>query len=216
MKQKIQSALPVIRHLSAENLFGVMKKNIYSRRHYYLLKLNLAHHKPYSLSRRPAGELCRMTADDFEAIRQQVCHTKGKDRKELAYRVYYYQLGFKQAYCVKADQKIAYLQWIIYPEDNEMLQKQFPGRYPAIHPSQVLLENAFTFPDNRGLGYYYYISSLLLEQVKREGYKFALSYVQTDNLDSLKSTLRMGFQITQIYQERRFLGSVRWNQVQVE
>ena len=213
MKQKIQSALPVLRRLSAEALFGVMKKNIYSCRHYYLLQLNLAHYKPYSLSRKPAGELCRMTADDFKTISQQLGRTEGKDRKELAYRIYYYKLGFDRAYCVKANQKIAYLQWIIYPDENEILQKHFPNRYPEIRPNQVLLENAFTFPDKRGLGYYYYISTRILEKIKNEGYKYALSYVQVDNLDSLKSTLQMGFQITQIYRERRLLGIVRWDQV---
>lgn len=69
-----------------------------------------------------------------------------------------------------------------------------------------MIENAFTFPPYRGLGYLLSGTLQLLDQARERGYRSAVCYIRKDNLKSINEFSKMGFKITKMVTEYKFFG----------
>jgi L-amino acid N-acyltransferase YncA len=98
------------------------------------------------------------------------------------------------------------MQWIIYPDENDIIAKYYLNRFKLLKNNQILLENAFTFPRYRGLGLFAAVTSDLLEKAKDEGYKSAITYIRKNALDSLNEFMKQGFKLNAIIREYKILG----------
>lgn len=176
---------------------------------YFILRMNLKDLKPYTLNRKPSGELKELNYETIKKIITNIHQVNGEDRRELLGRVRFAQHKIPSGYYIEKEEDIVYMQWLVEPKDKAALIDCYPGRFQNLNNKQVMLENAFTYPRYRGMGYYYFISSKLLQKAKDIGYKYAVGYVRADKMDSFNAMLRLGFKVTHIQKEKKFLGMVK-------
>ncbi len=199
----------ILRHLGLGNLWYLIRTNLWSHQIYFLLQLNLNQFKPYDIRKKPSGKLLPLSDEDVESIYNHIGEVRGEERRELLGRVRFAHNKFPHGHCIKVDEKVVYVQWLIEPKCRDAFEEVYPNRFKPLNDKQVMLENAYTWPEHRGKGYYYYISSQLLQQAKENGYKFAVGYVRADKMDSFNAMLRLGFRVTHVQKERKILGCVR-------
>jgi methylmalonyl-CoA/ethylmalonyl-CoA epimerase len=181
---------------------------LFSLNHYYLLGCNLGRQQETRHGTRSAPRMTPMTEEDIVCIRNSLAALPPEERKELLSRLRFYDKGFTNGYLLRQGDEVAYMQWLVFPEENRLLAEQLAGRFYPLTASQVMIENAFTFPRYRGRGYFVEGTRQLLELARENGYRSALCYVRKDRITSLNELIQMGFRIIRMVREYKLLGRV--------
>ncbi len=151
-----------------------------------------------------------MDVVDITEIRDNLKSLGPIDKKELILRLFFYEAGFKNCYVARNTKgQIVYLQWLIYPYENVIIKSRFGSRFYPLKEKEVMLENAFTFPRFRGLGLLPSVSAQLLDIARQDGYASCITYIRKDQIVSLNEFTRLGFKITKLVREFKFLGVTR-------
>lgn len=198
-----------IKHFRALELARLAQRRVAYLNHCYLL-----HHRLQGLSATPprrigGSELRRVTDSEIDALYDQLSGLSFDDKRELLQRIDFYESGFKNCYAIDVDQSIAYLQWIIYPDENEIIRSRYEKVLLPLRATEVAIEDAFTFPEYRGRGLMAYASWQLLQMAKNEGYRRAVTYVRKDAVQSLNVLMSVGFTVTKLVREVKILGYSR-------
>lgn len=202
----IRQFLFALTNLGYKYTFKYLAKNILFVDYYYILYLNLSSlNKPresrLNYSIKIADE------SDFESLIDQIGQLELNARKEIVARLFFRQAGFKHCYFVRTTNgQLAYMQWLIYPDENEIIAKNFRYLFYPLKPNQVMLENAFTFPKFRGLGLLPSVSAELLTIARNQGYKNAIVYIQKNQIVSINEFLKLNFKIRKIVREYKIFG----------
>ena len=99
-----------------------------------------------------------------------------------------------------------YFQWLMGPQQNDKIQAFFPpGCFPVLKHDEALLENAYTPVAYRGNGIMSAAMALIAERAAELGCRFVTTYVERDNVASLKGCKRSGFMPFQERVESRYL-----------
>jgi len=195
------------RVLGAKALLRLLVSRVASVNHFYLLgKSLLPNQKELALAVSKKAPLVEITDEDLRSIEDSIYFLDENERKEVLARLFFYRDGFKNCYIVKNGENIAYMQWIVYPDENQRLKEKYPSKFYTLNTSQVMVENAFTFPRYRGMGYLQFGTARLLDIARSKGYKSAVCYIRKDRLDSLNEFARMGFRITKLIRDYKILG----------
>jgi hypothetical protein len=184
-------------------LFG---RNAASINHYYIVYVNLADLAPAPPKNLGASALQLVDPDEFYALYDRVASLAGDDRWELMSRLLFYKSGFQNCHTMKANGAIAYLQWLILPADNPLIEKSYKRKFLRLNSKEVMIENSFTFPEYRGRGFLPFGTWHLLNSAKELGYKRAVAYVRKDRIDALNQLIHVGFNIKRMVREYKFLG----------
>ena len=195
----------ILKHLGLEESLCLGLGRIYSLDHYYVLNLNLKH---YNLVERTRLAYSLQSVDEvlFWEIVDRMNMLNPGDRRELIARFHFYKSGFKNCYAaILINGEVAYLQWIIYPHENSIIDSAFHNQFRQLKQREIMLENAFTFPRYRGLGLMASVTSDLLYLAKNQQYKSAVTYIGKNRIDSLNVFVRMGFRIRKIIREYKIL-----------
>ncbi|MBV8775137.1 MAG: GNAT family N-acetyltransferase [Deltaproteobacteria bacterium] len=92
-----------------------------------------------------------------------------------------------------ANGSICYMQWLIASDQQQSLQPYFKGKLMRYGSDTVLLEFAYTPEKYRGQG----IMADAMAQIAEKGFdlgaRWAITYVEHDNVASLKGCARAGF-----------------------
>jgi hypothetical protein len=202
----IKQFLFTLTNLGYKYTFKYSAKNILFLDHYYILYLNLSSLKTPTKSRfNYALRLAQKS--EFEDLIENLPEFDLDARKEIISRIFFYQAGFKHCYFVRTTNgQLAYMQWLIYPDENEIIAKNFRSRFCPLKANQIMLENAFTFPKFRGLGLLPGVSAELLTMARNQGYKNAIVYIQKNQMASLNEFVRMNFKIRKIVREYKIFG----------
>jgi hypothetical protein len=179
--------------LGIRSLCLILLKRICYVHHVLILKLNLKTFQPRSFERIPGGKLCLMGPDDIPRLLDAASSLAEEDRRELLARIHFYELGFTNLYGVRVEDEIAYIQWLITPKDNPVIRSRYRRLFFELKPGQVLLENVFTFPGYRGLGYLPFVSEQLLLKAKEAGFQTVIAYIRDDKLATFNEFVQMGF-----------------------
>lgn len=174
--------------------------------HYYILDLRLS-----SLIRPEKSRFSYFLKtgekSDFQFLVERIDRFDLNSRREIVSRLFFQQAGFRHCYFAKTpDGQPVYMQWLIYPDENEIIAKHFRSRFYPLKPNQIMLENAFTFRRFRGLGLLPNISAELLTIARDQGYKTAVTYIQKNQIVSLNEFMNMNFKIRKIVREYKILG----------
>lgn len=149
----------------------------------------------------------RMDKKSIREVVKNLKHLDLKNRKEIVTRVLFYQSGFRNGYVGRwKNGELAYLQWLVYPFENEIIRRHFKRIYHELVENQVMIENAFTYPKFRGLGLLPSLSYRLLIKARDEGYKSAVAYIRRNSIVSLNEFFRLGFVIRKSVWEYKLLG----------
>ena len=154
------------------------------------------------------GSVQLLEAEDLNRLPDQLGALDRPDRIELLARLAFFRDGFRHCYGLKVDGSVAYLQWIVYAGENDIIRKNHRDRWLPLRSNEVMIENAFTFPAYRGSGFLSFVSWHLLKMAKDQGYSRAVTYVRTDKLAALNSFVDLGFRIYKSVPEYKFLGNV--------
>lgn len=204
---KIKSKLYFIMDsLDEYSIFQLLLNRLYSVTYYLVIKINLKFLTEFPLKRTPPGELSLLTSDDLIFIKQNIKSYGQSDRKEILARIQFYEQGFRHCYIVKVNNKIAYLQWLIYASENHLIRKYYPKIFFPVKENQVIIENAYTFPEFRGMGYLPYVSRLLLKKAQDKDCYSAIGYIKIHKIASLNEFYQMGFKTIRLLKEIKLIG----------
>ena len=198
----------VIRNLRFRKLLRLVARNLADVNHYFALELRLSGPLGAPQTRLANRELVVLNQNDIEALKGQLASLNDEDSKELLARILFYECGFKNCYALKINGTIACLQWLVYPSDNEIIERRFRRRFATLKAKQVMVENSFTFPRFRGLGLMNVLCTELLNIAQAQGYAGAICYVIKENINALNQLTQMGFKIRRVIREYKLLGQV--------
>jgi hypothetical protein len=176
--------------------------------HYYQLGKSLAAPLGCPAPLGITATIEEISKEDWLKIQNTLPSLDAKDKRELLARQFFYWDGFTNCYVIKNGADIAFIQWIIYPSENSIIKEKYPTKFSPLSSTQVIIENAFTFPRYRGRGYLLHGTAALLDLARGSGYKSAICYIRKDRIASLNEFMRMGFKIIRIMREYKFLGRV--------
>lgn len=116
-----------------------------------------------------------------------------EERLEIAWRRAFIDKGARGGF-VAVDLRNntpCYVQWLFSPADNSFIQRL--GGFPDLKPGEALLENAYTPPAHRGLGIMSAAMARIAEEAAAFGATDVLTFVDQNNIASLKGCERAGF-----------------------
>ncbi|MFC1782203.1 hypothetical protein ACFL02_01290 [Planctomycetota bacterium] len=197
-----------LRNLGFHNYLKLFSNYMFSSNNYYILKRKLSY-MPSKVPKDIAPDAMVLLGDnDMETLKKQARLLEPDDRRELLSRILFYQSGFKNCYIIKIKNEIAYLQWLIYPSENRIIKQSYRRKFYLLGDKQVMIENAFTFPKYRRLGFLPFGTSQLVNKAAAQGYKSAICYVREERIIMLNEFSRMGFKITKMMKEYKMTGYV--------
>jgi hypothetical protein len=103
---------------------------------------------------------------------------------------------------ITAGGQISYMQWLIGQSDLERFRPFFDGELRNLRKDEVLLEFAYTFEQFRGQKIMPAAMAAIAEKGLLSGARYAVTYVQKDNIAALKGCSAAGFSPYMIRNER--------------
>ena len=98
--------------------------------------------------------------------------------------------------------QISYMQWLIGQGDLDRFRPFFDGELRNLRKDEVLLEFAYTFEQFRGQKIMPAAMAAIAEKGLLTGARYAVTYVQKDNIAALKGCAAAGFSPYMIRNER--------------
>ena len=208
-KDNICKIIYVLRSLGSRAFVRLFISRLFSVNHYYILGKNLMTSREYPLAKKPKEPFSLVTVEDIENIRSQLDSLDPEDRRAILTRLFFHEIGFTNCYVMRHGDDIAYIQWIIFPTENQLINQYYSGIYYPLTAKQIVIENVFTFPRYRGRGYFLSGTLQLLELAKNKGYSSALCYIRKDRIMALNELIPIGFKIIKMVREYK-LGGKAW------
>ena len=87
----------------------------------------------------------------------------------------------------------SFMQFLFFPEDNEVVQAEFPDLGPPVEPGEAMVDYLYVAPDARSLPF---VSSCLLQvavEARRRGAKSIFTYTPVGNKAALLSSHLVGY-----------------------
>jgi hypothetical protein len=106
---------------------------------------------------------------------------------------------------VTEDDEPCYLQYLVFPEENERMREVFGGLFPPLAPNEALLEFAFTLEKFRGRLVMPFGFSELSRVAAERGATRVLCYVSSRQQAMSRFLVRAGFEPVAVREERRRL-----------
>lgn len=131
-----------------------------------------------------------------------------KEAIEIATRRAHYDAAIPTCYVAEDLRNGApcYFQWLMGPQQNDRIQSFFPADwFPRLRPDEALLENAYTPVAYRGNGIMSAAMALIAERATGLGCRYVITFVERDNIPSLRGCKRAGFAPYLARTEDRFL-----------
>jgi len=101
-----------------------------------------------------------------------------------------------------ANGEICYMQWLVEQSDLDRFRPFFDGELGNLRKDEVLLEFAYTFEQFRGQKIMPAAMAAIAEKGLLSGARYAVTYVQKDNIAALKGCAAAGFSPYMIRDER--------------
>ena len=94
---------------------------------------------------------------------------------------------------VTKENEPCYMQWLSGHDQNHKIRALFGDTFPTLNPDEALLEAAFMHPDYRGLRIMPAAMSRIAEKATEMGARYTITFVDIENVPSLKGCKRSGF-----------------------
>jgi hypothetical protein len=127
----------------------------------------------------------------FNVTDPDVPESERADRRD---RAIFFRTGVRTCYVAVDDHDTpCFFQAALIAEENAFIQRAWKGSFPSLAPRQVLLENAFTPEAFRGRKIMPAAMARIAEACASDSVSEAITFVDTDNIPSLKGCVRSGF-----------------------
>ncbi|HRY26910.1 MAG TPA: hypothetical protein P5558_21250 [Geminicoccaceae bacterium] len=140
-------------------------------------------------------EIRQLTAADAPAILGDDDPTLDVlERWERATRLRLWTNGLGRCFAAIApDGRPCFVQWIFLPVDNAGLRAYSGDTFPELAPGEALVEGAFTPAAFRGKGVMPAAMARIVLEAGKLGARYVHTFVEVDNMPSLKGCIRAGF-----------------------
>jgi GNAT superfamily N-acetyltransferase len=88
---------------------------------------------------------------------------------------------------------VCYMQWLIAARDNTRVRARWGGLFPELRKHEALLEGAYTAESHRGQGIMSHVMARIAAQSLRFGAHYVITFVDHQNIASLKGCEKAGF-----------------------
>jgi ribosomal protein S18 acetylase RimI-like enzyme len=198
----------ILKELGLKASLRLLGSRLLSMNHYYVLRKNLMEAQSELPPSRHKLEVAPISERDISQILSDLDACNSTEKRDVLAYLLFYQSGFKNCYVMRRDDKVAYMQTLIYSEDNALITEKYRSKFYPLKDNQVMIENVFTFPAYRGLGCFQSGTTQLLDLARARGCRSALCYVRKDRVAALTELVNMGFKITKIMPEYKIFGKV--------
>jgi GNAT superfamily N-acetyltransferase len=147
-------------------------------------------------------------ARTFKGFHNELARCDRSDYLKLLLRNWYCRAGVGTLYVAFDGDEPVYAQWLATPEDQRRIPPFLPGRFPALRSGELLLEGAYTFAAYRRLGLMREGMAQLLGVARERGAPVVVTYVDFDNIGSLRGCADVGFVPDEVRVSTRRI--VRW------
>lgn len=169
---------------------------VYKEWRAYGLRRDLASPLPFPRAKIPLN-IRELTPDDLAAFfPSDTTGLKIAQVRDLRVRQEMLAAGIGRCYIAvdELHDKPCYMQWLIGPAENPCIAEVFKGRFPPLKADEALLEGAYTAPEYRGQRVMAEGIARIAELGSRLGVRFVNTFVDSDNIASLKGCVRAGFE----------------------
>ena len=191
----VEGAFTLLRLAGPRIFIRKLLRQFYCRDAQVGMAVDLETYERPDVSCRIQYDLRPATPADMDEVWQLV-HTESKESIEiLLYMKWLYQCGFRNWYVARTTEtsEICFVDSVIGPEDNAVLEKHFKGWFPQLKEGEVLVEGAYAVEKYRGQGITTCANVDINLLCKRQGYKTIILYLNKNNFPSLKLAEKMGF-----------------------
>jgi hypothetical protein len=143
----------------------------------------------------------------FRGFDSELEHASRANYLNVLLLTWYCRAGVESLYVGTSDGRPAYAQWLVKPGDESHIPR---GRYPELEADELLLEGAYTFEGFRGLGLMTVGMGQLVQRAREAGASTVVTYVDVDNVPSLKGCANVGFSPALMRTTRHRVGLGRW------
>lgn len=156
--------------------------------------------------------------EDFQELRASIAAAGKDSAHELVQRVWFYESGFRNCYIARtADTgEICHLQWLLSPDENDVVNKGFGSRLPRIKEEEILIENVYTPEKFRRNGLLLSVTAELCELARNQGSRRIVVHVRKNNNSAMEGYTKIGFKEFEVVQERKLLFHTRRTHSPVE
>ncbi len=189
--RKLKSALSLMANGNISELIGELRKRLNSTSHYFGLRRDLKIPFDNPDAKIPVT-VRELNSEDLKYLLD--AQFRKEDPRLAEYQQAIVNSGLKTAYVATNEHDIAaYMQFLIKPDQNELIQKHFKGIFPLLKDDEGLLEGAFMNPEFRGQRIMPAAMARIAEKATELGLKSAITFVDVTNIPSLKGCHRAGF-----------------------
>jgi len=198
----------VLKELGPKASLKLLASRLLSYSHYYVLRKNLLDTPAGTVSVKHTMEVAPIGEADIRQILSGLDACGDAEKKDVLAYLLFYQSGFQNCYVMRREGQVAYMQTLIFADQNGLISEKYSSKFYQLKETQVMIENVFTFPAYRGLGCFQSGTLQLLELARARGCRSALCYVRKERVAALTDLVGMGFKITKIIPEYKILGRV--------
>jgi RimJ/RimL family protein N-acetyltransferase len=130
----------------------------------------------------------------FAGFAPELGRVAARDALELAQREHFCRAGVSTLYVAVSDAgEPIYAQWLIRMSEQDALHHATKGLFPPLGEGEALVEAAYTFVAYRRLGAMADGMYQLLLRAREAGDRCVFTYVDADNVPSLRGCAKAGF-----------------------
>jgi hypothetical protein len=143
----------------------------------------------------------------FAGFDEELERTSGLDYGRALHRRRLHDAGLRTLHVAWSSGRVpVYVQWLVGPEEWQVLDALEGSFWPRPGEGEVLLEFAYTFVPFRGKGVMSDAMGQLLRIAAADGAAAAYTYVTVDNVPSLRGCAHVGFELDHMKETSRHMG----------
>jgi RimJ/RimL family protein N-acetyltransferase len=196
------------RRLGSAAIVAELRRRLSSAEVNFGLRCDLERLPPLVGASMPLTLECR--DGHFAGFQAELDRTTGADYGRTLRRQRLHEKGVRSMYvAVGEDGAPVYVQWLVTPDDQHLLDEHGSDFWPRLEPDELLVEFAYTFTPFRGLGVMGDAMRRLLGVGEQLGARWARTYVRDDNVPSLRGCAKVGFDLDHVRTTTTRLGTRR-------
>lgn len=135
------------------------------------------------------------TEEDMNEVMVKAKTESNQSVQFLVHRRWLYDCGFRSWYIARTrfNNALCHMQCVIRPEDNDLVERSFKNWFPQQKEDEVLIDGVYTFETFRGMGLFTAVLNEVCEIIREEGYRRIKTYIEKNNVTSIKGFERVGF-----------------------
>ena len=152
--------------------------------------------------------------EDVEEFFQKMVYESEESRYQLLVRKWFYESGLHNCYIARTSDtnEMCHIRWMVTSRD--MRETGYEIRLPTLKEDDVLAENAYTLERFRGRGINTAAARPIDEIYRKQGFRRIMSYIDENNIPSLKTSKKRGNKVFERVLERHILFRVTWKMIE--